>query len=75
MAYFKSFLDYIMIVFIDNIFVDSKIKKENIVHLRIVLGILNENQLYAKFLIYVFWMSSVAFLWQYFMKKGDYISQ
>ncbi|XP_070019392.1 uncharacterized protein [Nicotiana sylvestris] len=46
---FKPFLDTFIIVFIDDILVYSKSKKEHAEHLRIALQTLKENELYAKF--------------------------
>ena len=46
---FKPFLDRFMIVFIDVILVYSKSKVEHEHHLRIVLQILRDHKLYAKF--------------------------
>jgi len=42
-------LDKFVVVFIDDILIYSKTKKENAEHLRIVLTRLREHQLYAKF--------------------------
>lgn len=46
---FKAFLDLFVIVFIDEILVYSKSKKEYANHLHIVLGVLRKQNLYAKF--------------------------
>ena len=46
---FKPYLDHFVIVFIDDILIYSKSKKEHEDHLRIVLGVLREKRLYAKF--------------------------
>ncbi|KAA3479881.1 DNA/RNA polymerases superfamily protein [Gossypium australe] len=46
---FQPYLDQFVVVFIDNILVYSKIKDEHDEHLRVVLQILLEKQLYAKF--------------------------
>lgn len=45
---FKAFLDLFVIVFIDEILVYSKSKKEHADHLHIVLGVLRKHNLYAK---------------------------
>ena len=45
---FKPYLDLFVIVFIDDILIYSKIRKEHEDHLRIVLELLREKKLYAK---------------------------
>ena len=59
---FKSFLDHFVIIFIDDILVYSKSKKEHEQHLRLALQTLKEHKLYAKFSKCEFWLDSVAFL-------------
>ena len=44
-----KYLDKLMVVFIDDIFIYSKSEKEHEEHLKIVLQALQEHQLYAKF--------------------------
>ncbi|XP_016755122.1 uncharacterized protein [Gossypium hirsutum] len=51
-----------IVVFIDNILVYSKIEKEHDAHLRIVLQVLREKQLYTKFSKCEFWLRKVTFL-------------
>jgi len=46
---FKPHLDLFVIVFINDIPIYSKSKKEHKEHLRMVLGLLKEKMLYAKF--------------------------
>ena len=46
---FNPYLDLIVIVFIDDILVYLKSRKEHEEHLRIVLEMLREKKLYAKF--------------------------
>nr|XP_027078768.1 uncharacterized protein LOC113702032 [Coffea arabica] len=46
---FKPYLDQFMVVFIDDIFVYSKTREDHEQHLRLVLQILKDHQLYAKF--------------------------
>nr|GEY22057.1 putative reverse transcriptase domain-containing protein [Tanacetum cinerariifolium] len=55
---FHEFLDKFVIVFIDDILVFSKSKKEHEDHLRTVLQILQQEKLYAKFSKCEFWLSS-----------------
>ena len=45
----KPYLDLCVITFIDEILIYSKSKKEYKEHLRVVLGLLREEKLYAKF--------------------------
>nr|GFD38553.1 putative reverse transcriptase domain-containing protein [Tanacetum cinerariifolium] len=59
---FHEFLDKFVIVFIDDILVFSKSKEEHEDHIRIVIQILRQEKLYAKFSKCEFWLSSVAFL-------------
>ena len=46
---FSKYLDKFVLVFIDDILVYSKNKEEHEEHLRIVLWVLGEHKLYAKF--------------------------
>ena len=46
---FSKYLDKFVLVFIDDILVYSKSKEEHVEHLRIVIWVLQEHQLYAKF--------------------------
>ena len=50
-----------MIIFIDDILIYSKSKEEHKHHLRIVLQILRDHKLYAKFSKCEFWLDQVAF--------------
>jgi hypothetical protein len=50
------------VVFIDDILVFSKTMEEHEEHLRLVLGKLRSNQLYAKFGKCEFWLIEVTFL-------------
>ena len=45
----SKYLDKFVLVFIDNILVYSKTKEEHEEHLRIVLQVLQEHQLFTKF--------------------------
>ena len=51
-----------MIVFIDDILVYSRNEEDHAYHLRIVLQVLRDRQLFAKFDKCEFWLRSVAFL-------------
>ncbi|GJR92536.1 putative nucleotidyltransferase, ribonuclease H [Tanacetum coccineum] len=59
---FHEYLDKFVIVFIDDILVYSKTREEHEDHLRIVLEILRQKKLYAKFSKCDFWLGQVAFL-------------
>ncbi|GJU62381.1 putative nucleotidyltransferase, ribonuclease H [Tanacetum coccineum] len=59
---FHEYLDKFVIVFIDDILVYSKSEEEHERHLRIMLEILRQKKLYAKFSKCEFWLQQVAFL-------------
>ena len=59
---FRPFLDQFVVVFIDDILIYSKFEKEHEEHLRTVLGILKEQQLYAKLEKCEFWLREGKFL-------------
>ncbi|KAA3483679.1 reverse transcriptase [Gossypium australe] len=58
----QPYLDRFVVVFIDDILVYSKSEEEHDEHLRIVLQVLREKKLYAKFSKCEFWLREVAFL-------------
>nr|GEW57308.1 hypothetical protein [Tanacetum cinerariifolium] len=58
----KLYLDKFMIVFIDDILIYSKNKKEHEGHLKLILRLLKEEKLFAKFSKCEFWLSKVQFL-------------
>ncbi|KAA3460519.1 DNA/RNA polymerases superfamily protein [Gossypium australe] len=59
---FQQYLDQFVVVFIDDILVYSRTEEEHDAHLRVVLQILREKQLYAKFSKCEFWLREVTFL-------------
>ncbi|KAL2250302.1 UNVERIFIED_CONTAM: Retrovirus-related Pol polyprotein from transposon [Sesamum indicum] len=59
---FQEYLDHFVIVFIDDILVYSRDRDEHEQHLRIVLQILKEKELYAKLSKCEFWVNQVVFL-------------
>ena len=67
---FQPYLDQFVIVFIDDILIYSGSKEDHEEHLRVVLQILRENQLYAKFSKCQFWLDSVAFLGHVISAEG-----
>ena len=66
----KPFLDSFVIVFIDDILVYLKSEEEHANHLRIILGVLGKQRLYAKFSKCEFWLTSNAFLGHAVSKEG-----
>ncbi|GKF13849.1 retrotransposon protein, putative, ty3-gypsy subclass [Tanacetum coccineum] len=62
---FKPYLDRFVIVFIDDILIYSKSRKEHEGHLKLILRLLKKEELYAKFSKCEFWLSkkSVKFDW------------
>ena len=67
---FHEYLDCFVIIFIDDILIFSKCKKEHEEHLRIVFQILRENKLYAKFKKCEFWLDQVVFLGHVIFEVG-----
>ena len=67
---FRPYLDKFVIVFIDDILVYSKSSEEHEEHLRIVLSVLRNEQLYAKFSKCEFWLDRVIFLGHVISTEG-----
>ena len=59
---FQPYLDQFVVVFVDYILIYSQSEGEHEYHLRIVLQLLRDHQLYAKFSKYEFWLTEVRFL-------------
>jgi hypothetical protein len=59
---FMEELDKFVVVFIDNILIYSRSTEEHGQHLRIILGKLQDHQLYVKFSKCEFWLQEVSFL-------------
>ncbi|KAG8496656.1 hypothetical protein CXB51_007792 [Gossypium anomalum] len=59
---FRPYLDQFVVVFIDDILIYSRNKFEHAEHLRKVLQILQDKQLYVKFSKCEFWLCEVGFL-------------
>ncbi|GJV12188.1 putative reverse transcriptase domain-containing protein [Tanacetum coccineum] len=57
----KPYLDRFVIVFIDDILIYSKSRKEHEGHLKLILNLLKKEELYAKFSKCEFWLSKVQF--------------
>ncbi|GJU81491.1 reverse transcriptase domain-containing protein [Tanacetum coccineum] len=58
----RPYLDKFVIVFINDILIYSKTRKEHVEHLRLVLELLKKEKLYAKFSKCEFWLREVQFL-------------
>nr|ABI34336.1 hypothetical protein SDM1_41t00011 [Solanum demissum] len=67
---FRHYLDMFLTVFIDDILIYSRSENKHMNRLRIVLQVLKDHQLYAKFSKCVFWLKSVAFLSHIVSSKG-----
>ena len=67
---FHEFLDKFVIVFIDDILIYSKSEEEHAEHLRMVLNLLREKELYGKFSKCAFWLKEVLFLGHLISGKG-----
>ena len=59
---FQPYLDQFVIVFVDDILIYSQSEWEHEYHLMIVLQLLRDHQLYAKFSKCEFWLTEVIFL-------------
>ena len=59
---FQPYLDQFVVVFVDGILIYSQSEVEREDHLRIVLQLLRDHQLYAKFSKCEFWLTEVGFL-------------
>ena len=59
---FQPYLDQFVLVFMDDILIYSQLEWEHKYHLRIVLQLLRDHQLYAKFSKCKFWLTEVRFL-------------
>ncbi|KAA3466111.1 DNA/RNA polymerases superfamily protein [Gossypium australe] len=70
---FRPYLDRFVVVFIDDILVYSRDETEHAEHLRLVLQILREKQLYAKFSKCEFWLKEVSFLGHVISASGIWV--
>ena len=59
---FQPYLDQFVVVFVDDILIYSQSEVDHEDHLRIVLQLLRDYQLYAKFSKCEFWLTEVGFL-------------
>jgi len=67
---FRPYLDKFVMVFIDYILFYSQNKEERADHLRIVLEVLREHQLYGKLSKCEFWLEEVQFLGHVISSQG-----
>ncbi|GKA63307.1 putative reverse transcriptase domain-containing protein [Tanacetum coccineum] len=70
---YKPYLDKFIIVFIDDILIYSKNKKEHEEHLKLILELLKKEELYAKFSKCEFWIPKVQFLGHVIDSKGIHV--
>ena len=59
---FQPYLDQFVVVFVDDILIYSQSEWGHEYHLRIVLQLLRDHQLYTKFSKFEFWLTKVRFL-------------
>ncbi|GJZ07862.1 putative reverse transcriptase domain-containing protein [Tanacetum coccineum] len=69
----KPYLDKFIIVFIDDILIYSKDKKEHEEHLKAILELLKKEKLYAKFSKCEFWIPKVQFLGHVIDSRGIHV--
>ncbi|GJX63454.1 putative reverse transcriptase domain-containing protein [Tanacetum coccineum] len=69
----KPYLDKFVIVFINDILIYSKNKKEHEEHLKAILELLKKEELYAKFSKCEFWIHKVQFLGHVIDSQGIYV--
>ena len=67
---FRAYLDKFFVVFLYDILIYSKNTSEHQEHLPVVLQVLRENYIYAKFSKCEFWLEKVAFLGHIISKEG-----
>jgi len=67
---FRPWLDKFVVVFIDDILIYLRTREEHANHLRVVLKILRDHQLYGKLSKCEFWLEEVQFLGHVISAKG-----
>jgi hypothetical protein len=67
---FRDYLNKFVIIFLDDIMVYSRTKEEHKQHLRMVLQVLRENQLYAKLSKCLFYQERIHYLGHIISKDG-----
>ena len=58
---FQPYLDRFVVVFVDDILIYSQFEEEHENHLRVILHLLRDHHLYAKFSKCEFWLTEVRF--------------
>ncbi|KAI3775921.1 hypothetical protein L1987_45681 [Smallanthus sonchifolius] len=69
----KPYLDQFVIVFIDDILIYSRSREEHEEHLRLILELLKQEHIYAKFSKCYFWIHEVQFLGHVVNEKGIHV--
>ena len=69
----RPYLDKFVIVFIDDILIYSKTKEEHGKHLRLILGLLESERLYAEFSKCEFWLQEGHFLGHVVNSEGIHL--
>ncbi|GKA75153.1 putative reverse transcriptase domain-containing protein [Tanacetum coccineum] len=69
----KQYLDKFVIVFIDDILIYSKSKEEHEEHLKLILELLEKEELYVKFSKCDFWHSKVQFIGHVIDSEGIHV--
>ncbi|KAI3715141.1 hypothetical protein L6452_22111 [Arctium lappa] len=69
----RPYLDKFVIVFIDDILIYSRSKEEHEKHLKLILELLRDQKLYAKFSKCEFWIREVHFLGHVVNEKGIHV--
>jgi hypothetical protein len=67
---FRNYLDKFIIVFLDDILIYSKSEEEHEHHLRLVLQVLREHQLYAKLSKCYFYQKNIHYLGHIILEQG-----
>jgi len=67
---FRPWLDKFVVVFIDDILIYSKNREEHAEHLRVMLDVLREHQLYGKLSKCEIWLEEVQFLGHVISAQG-----
>ncbi|GJY56519.1 putative reverse transcriptase domain-containing protein [Tanacetum coccineum] len=68
-------MDNFVIIFIDDILIYSKYKKQHEGHLKLILRLLKEEKLFAKFSKCEFWLSTVKFLGHVIDSEGIHVDR
>lgn len=71
---FRDYLDLLVIVLIDDIFIYSNNENAHKSHLRLALHVIKKHQLYVEFSKCEFWFSLVAFLDHFISTEGENVN-